>query len=131
MGIIRKTLSITYTGGLIGFRSKSEKVQRAIRQSEKNTRQTAAESRRQNVLIEKQNGLIQEQTDAIIRQQQALIDQQAEAMRRQEEQLRTLRSVSAAPMPEPAEDSELVRVREAALGAFKAHEHAQLRKSSQ
>lgn len=83
------------------------------------------------MLIEKQNGLIQEQTDAIIQQQQALIDQPAEAMRRQEEQLRTLRRVNAAPMPEPTEDSELIRAREAALGAFKAHEHAQLRKSRQ
>lgn len=131
MGLIRKTFSIGLTGGLVGYRSRAEKVERDIRQTAKATKQTAGASRRQNVLIEQQNGLIQEQTDAIIRQQQALIDQQAEAMRRQEEQLRTLQGLNSAPLAEPSEDPDLIRARKSAFGALKAHEQEQRHSGAQ
>lgn len=125
MGLIRKTFSIGLTGGLIGYRSRVEKVERDIRQTSKATRQTAGASRQQNVLIERQNELIEQQTDAIIRQQQQLIENQAAAMRKQEEELRTLQGVNGVPPGKPTDDAELERARRAAFGAFSAHEESQ------
>lgn len=117
MGLIRKTLSISLTGGLIGYRSRKEKVERNIRQTAKATRQTADASRFQNALIREQNGLIEEQTDAIIRTQQALIAQQAEALRLQDEQLRTMQG-NHVPAPATDQDLRLERARQAALRSY-------------
>jgi len=58
MGLIRKSLSITYTLGTVGYRSKSEKVAR-------NIKLTANAARRTNALLEVQNDLIAEQTALI------------------------------------------------------------------
>ncbi|MGY3320769.1 hypothetical protein [Arthrobacter sp. TE12232] len=124
MGLIRKTFSIGLTGGLIGYRSRVEKVERDIRQTAKATRQAAGASRQQNVLVERQNQLIEQQTEAIIRQQQQLIEQQAAAMRKQEEELRTLQGVNGVPSAGPAGDAELERGRRAAFGALSAHEES-------
>ncbi|MDP9694487.1 UNVERIFIED_ORG: DNA segregation ATPase FtsK/SpoIIIE-like protein [Arthrobacter globiformis] len=58
MGIIRKTLSIGLTGGLIGFRSRSEKVARDVKVTAKNAQYQTALLRRQNTLTEQQTELI-------------------------------------------------------------------------
>jgi hypothetical protein len=52
MGIIRKSASIAFTGGLIGFRSNKEKIAR-------NTRLTAKAMREQNKLIREQNAIFE------------------------------------------------------------------------
>lgn len=54
MGIIRKSVSIAFTGGLIGFRSNKEKIAR-------NTRLTANAMREQNKLIREQNAIFQQE----------------------------------------------------------------------
>ena len=107
MGFMRKTLSLTFAGGLIGYRSKAEKAQRDVRRAA-----TAAEQ--QNELIAEQNGLIQDQTAAIIQQQQTLIEQQAEALRLQDEQLRTQHGGNAAPAPLSAQAQLVEKARQAA-----------------
>ncbi len=66
MGIIRKAFSIGTTGGLIGFRSKPEKVAR-------NIRLTAKAARQQNVLLLRQNQLIEQQTAALVRRQEPVV----------------------------------------------------------
>jgi len=128
MGFIRKSFSISLTGGLVGYRSRVEKVARDIRQTAEATRQTAGASRQQNVLINRQNQLIEQQTEAIIRQQQQqqqLIEQQAAAMRKQEEELMTLQKVNGVLSAAPVNDTELEGVRRAALSAFSKHEDSQ------
>jgi DNA-binding transcriptional ArsR family regulator len=58
VGIIRKTFSIGLTGGLIGFRSKPEKVVRDIKLTARNAQQQTTLLKRQNSLIEQQSELI-------------------------------------------------------------------------
>lgn len=58
VGIIRKTFSIGLTGGLIGYRSKPEKVARNIKLAARNQQQQTALLRRQNALIAEQSDLI-------------------------------------------------------------------------
>lgn len=58
MGIIRKTFSIGLTGGLMGYRSKPEKIARNIKLAAKNQQQQTALLRRQNALIAEQSELI-------------------------------------------------------------------------
>jgi hypothetical protein len=111
MGLIRKTLSITFAGGLVGYRSRAEKDRREIRRA-------AIATQQQNGLIAEQNGLIQDQTAAIVRQQQTLIEQQAEAMRRQQEQLQNQHVVNVAPPAGGGQAERLERARRAADGSF-------------
>lgn len=124
MGLIRKTLSIGLTGGLIGYRSKSEKVQRAIRQTERHTRQIAAASRLQNMLTDEQNDLLEGQTEAIIRQQQIQIAQQAEALRIQAEQLRALQGPVEEVEYDPEQDPIRLAARAATLERIRAREES-------
>jgi len=122
MGLIRKTLSISLTGGLIGYRSGREKVERNIRLTAKATRQTAGETRYQNELIAHQNDLIEDQTDAIIRQQQIQIAQQAEALRIQSEQLRALQGPVEEVEYDPEQDPVRLQAREATLERIRVRE---------
>lgn len=62
MGLIRKTVSIYTSLGLVGFRSKSEQEARRIQlAAEAAQRQTAGLLRRQNELIEEQTAVIRGQ----------------------------------------------------------------------
>lgn len=58
MGLIRKTLSVNFTLGAVGYRSKSEKVERNIKLA-------AQAAQRTNVLLSVQNDLLAEQTKHI------------------------------------------------------------------